>query len=360
MKRAILITALALALALVALSAPSAASADPTITYSCSPAPTSCKGWYRQPVTIDWDWSPGSAAIVAGCKSDPIDFDTGGTLRACKVTDGVAVEVELTMRVDMTRPVVTGVTPSRPADFDGWYRSPLQVSFAGTDALSGLDGCSSGTYSGPDAAAAQVRGHCWDRAGNVSAPGAFDLRYDANAPSLAQVIASGRDHKVRLEWNLPDAANVDVHRGEKRLMSGGPSGSVVDRGLRNGHRYEYVVSATDAAGNSAKRTFAVVPGPHLFGPPAGARLVEPPLLSWTSVRGADYYNVQLFRGRRKILSVWPTKPRLQLHSKWRYAGDKRRLKPGKRYRWFVWPGEGSRSQSDYGRLIGARTFVITP
>ena len=144
------------------------------------------------------------------------------------------------------------------------------------------------------------------------------------------------------------------------LMSGGPSGGVVDRGLRNGHRYEYVVSATDAAGNTAKKTLAVVPGPRLFGPAEGARLDGPPRLRWTSVRGADYYNVQLFRGRRKILSLWPEKPHLQLRSKWRYAGHKRRLKPGKRYRWFVWPGEGRRSSNDYGRLIGARTFVITP
>ena len=171
-------------------------------------------------------------------------------------------------------------------------------------------------------------GRCWDRAGNVSAPGTFDLRYDATAPSLAQVTASGRDHKVRLEWAVHDAADVDVWRGGRRLLSGGPSGNLVDRRLRNGRRYQYVVSATDAAGNTAKRTLSVVPGPRLLGPVAGKALSHPPLLRWTEIRGADYYNVQLFRGRRKILSAWPTKPRLQLHSKWRYAGHQRRLKAG--------------------------------
>ncbi len=184
--------------------------------------------------------------------------------------------------------------------------------FFGDDATSGVAGCSSGTYSGPDAAAAQVVGRCWDRAGNVSAPGTFDLRYDATAPSLARVTASGRDHKVRLEWAVPDAADLDVRRDGRRLLSGGPSGAMVDRRLRNGHRYQYVVSATDAAGNTAKRTLSVVPGPRLLGPRAGVALDHPPLLRWTRIRGADYYNVQVFRGKRKVLSAWPTQPKLRL------------------------------------------------
>ena len=360
MRRAVLITALALAAVAGSFGDAGAQTATPV----CSPAPTDCTGWYAVNVALEWNIV---ASISEDCDNDVFELD-GIHQRTCRVRNSTSqawIPVPVTIRIDKVAPVVTGRAPSRLADRDGWYRGPVEIRFFGEEQsspveTSGVAGCSAGTYSGPDAAAAQVIGRCWDRAGNVSAPGTFDLRYDATAPSLAQVVVSGRDHKVKLEWNVPDAATVDVQRGEKRLMSGGPSGSVVDRGLRNGHRYEYVVSATDAAGNTAKRTFAVVPGPRLFGPPAGARLVEPPLLSWTSVRGADYYNVQLFRGRRKVLSVWPTKPRLQLHSTWRYAGDKWRLKPGKRYRWFVWPGEGSRSRNDYGRLIGARTFVITP
>lgn len=355
MKRAILIATLVLA----ALAASPGAAAAQTASPRCMPAPVDCSGWYAADVRLAWVVN---ATISADCDNDVFEED-GIYPRTCLVRNSTTQSwrsFPVTINVDKTRPIVKGVAPSRGADTNGWYRSPVQVTFFGDDNLSGVASCSSGTYSGPDAAAAQVLGRCWDRAGNVSAPGTFDLRYDAHAPSLDQVAASGRDHKVRLEWNVPDAADVDVVRDGRRVMSGGPTGSVVDDDLRNGHRYEYVVSATDAAGNTAKRTLAVVPGPRLFGPANGARLDEPPLLRWTSVRGADYYNVQLFRGRRKILSLWPAKPHLQLRSKWRYAGHKRRLKPGKRYRWFVWPGAGPRSRNDYGRLIGARTFVITP
>jgi hypothetical protein len=353
-KRAILIASLALA----ALAASPCAAPGQTAAPNCSPAPGNCVGWYTANVRLSWAFN---ADFTQNCDSFRFTQD-GLHPRTCLVSnDNVNwVPFAVTIHLDKTAPTITGVAPSRGPDTAGWYRSPLEIRFFGEDATSGVAGCSSGTYSGPDAAAAQVIGRCWDRAGNFSAPGTFNLRYDATAPSLAPVVASGRDHKVRLEWNVPDATEVDVRRGERSLMSGGPTGNVVDRGLRNGRRYEYLVRATDAAGNTARRRFAVVPGPRLFAPPAGARLDGPPKLRWTRVRGAEYYNVQLFRGRRKILSAWPTKPHLQLDAKWRYAGHKRRLKSGKRYRWFVWPGEGSRSANDYGRLIGARTFVMAP
>lgn len=84
--------------------------------------------------------------------------------------------------------------------------------------------------------------------------------------------------------------------------------------------------AHDAAGNADGETAVAVPvatgpdvappgptaptgpqaprSPHLIGPRTGAlvRPGRPPLLRWTPVRGARYYNLQLWR-RGKILSV---------------------------------------------------------
>jgi hypothetical protein len=354
MRRAILIAALSLATATAASGAAAAQTASPR----CSVAPVDCSGWYAVDVRLSWLFT---ADFTQNCDSFRFTQD-GLHPRTCLVSNDNLnwTPFPVTVRVDKAAPVVTGAAASRGADTNGWYRTPVEIRFFGDDATSGVVGCSSGTYSGPDAAAAQVLGRCWDRAGNVSAPGTFDLRYDATAPSLARVTASGRDHKVRLEWAVPDAVDLDVRRDGRRLLSGGPSGNVVDRRLRNGHRYQYLVTATDAAGNTAKRTLGVVPGPRLLGPRAGVALDHPPLLRWTRIRGADYYNVQVFRGKRKVLSAWPTRPKLRLPEKWRYGGHKRGLKAGRRYRWFVWPGEGARDRNEYGRLIGARTFVITP
>ena len=101
--------------------------------------------------------------------------------------------------------------------------------------------------------------------------------------------------------------------------------------------------------------------PHLIGPRAGAlvRPGRPPLLRWTPVRGARYYNLQLWRRGRKILSVWPARPRYQLKGRWKFGGGSWRLEPG-RYRWFVWPGFGPRSKADYGRRLGPGRFRVGP
>jgi hypothetical protein len=98
-------------------------------------------------------------------------------------------------------------------------------------------------------------------------------------------------------------------------------------------------------------------GPHLISPGDGARLSAPPLLTWTSVRRATYYNVQLFRGR-KLMSTWPEATSLQLKRRWQFDDHHYRLRPG-RYKWFVWPGYGERSAGRYGRAVGSGTFVVS-
>jgi Ca2+-binding RTX toxin-like protein len=102
-------------------------------------------------------------------------------------------------------------------------------------------------------------------------------------------------------------------------------------------------------------------GLGLIAPSAGAvvRAGRPPLLRWTPVRSARYYNVQLFRNRHKVLSAWPSRPRYRLKPRWSYRGRQRRLAPG-RYRWAVWPGFGPRSRADYGRRMGPSTFEVLP
>ncbi len=114
---------------------------------------------------------------------------------------------------------------------------------------------------------------------------------------------------------------------------------------------------TDQAGNETVRTITVTPGPRLFGPSNGARLTTPPALRWTPIRHATYYNVQLYRGDRKVLSMWPSHAKLQLKQSWHFGGHLWRLKPGT-YRWYVWPGYGRRSSAKYGSMVGKGRFVM--
>jgi hypothetical protein len=353
---------LPLVVLVAALAVPAPVSAAPVIDYGCSPAPASCDGWYRQAVTITWTTS---GTVAPGtCVDTTVSVETAGAPQYCNVTAGSATaELTVLLKVDLTPPTVTGAAPSRPPDRNGWYRSPVRVTFSGADALSGLQGCSATTYSSATAGPVNLVGRCQDRAGNVSAPLAFGLRYDSVPPDLAGARVFPSDDAVRLHWKIPGGAAVKLWRtragGRRRhLMSGKGKGRLVDRHVRNGRRYTYELKATDQAGNVATRRFTVVPGPRLLAPGAAAHVSAAPMLRWTRVRGADYYNVQLFRGHHKILSAWPSRPHFKLDRSWRFEGRRHRLRDGRKYRWFVWPGHGPRALSDYGPLVGTRTFTL--
>src|SRR5919109_66561 len=133
-------------------------------------------------------------------------------------------------------------------------------------------------------------------------------------------------------------------------------------------RHSFTVRAADRAGNvepappisrwTVNRVVRNVAASALFAPAAGARVTSPPLLRWRPVRRATYYNIQLYRAGRKLLTAWPRRTRFQLRSSWRFAGREQRLTPGT-YRWYVWPGYGPTSARKYGRMLGTSTFVVT-
>jgi hypothetical protein len=258
-----------------------------------------------------------------------------------------------------------------------------------------------------------VIGRCVDRAGNSSGR-AVALLYDATPPPLADLRAAAGDRSVALSWQTSaDAASVSVARapgvGDEptTVVFTGPGTSFLDGRVDNGVRYLYEVRLDDAAGNVHSETVAAVPtvpapaveaealvlaaelgaggtaaggtgasgagavekagatpptgprGPHLVAPASGTlfRLGQAPLLRWTPVRDARYYNVQLFRDGHKVLSAWPSRASYRLRARWLYRGKRRRLVPG-RYHWIVWPGYGPRSKTDYGKRLGRGTFEV--
>jgi hypothetical protein len=182
---------------------------------------------------------------------------------------------------------------------------------------------------------------------------------------LLKLTAAPADRVVVLRWQVRGGDEVSSfkivrspgRRGAALQVTPTHRATYVDRQVRNGVRYRYTLIATDAAGNVARDSLRVRPGPRLLAPLRAARVREPPLLQWTPVRGATYYNVQLYRGGEKILSAWPSRARLGLEKAWSFEHRRRGLSRGS-YRWYVWPGFRSRAAHRYGRPIGSSTFVV--
>jgi hypothetical protein len=362
MRRAALLAVVALAV----LAAPARAVDVAWSAFGTSGAP----GWYVSDVWVNWTLTNISPPLTVDCPPAHLVDDTKGQTASCSATDasGTTTKTTTTIRIDRTPPSVIA-DADRAADAGGFYNHSLTATWTGTDATSGIASCGSTPYSGPDGTGIALSGTCKDKAGNVSAAVPFTFNYDSTAPTLNKVTARPDDAGARLAWQAAGAAKVMVVRnavGARVAQSGvvydGTGTGFTDTGLRNGARYTYLVQAVDDAGNTASASATVTPTVeastrYLLSPGAGSSLARPPLMRWRKIARASYYNVQLFRNGKKLLSAWPTKPHYQLRSKWRYHGKRHGLVKGT-YRWLLWAGYGKRSQHRYGKLLGRRTFVI--
>jgi hypothetical protein len=187
----------------------------------------------------------------------------------------------------------------------------------------------------------------------------------APAP-VASFAARPGNRVVRLSWSRPadwDYERVVVRRAVrgkanwKVLLRSRTARSFADRTVRNDREYVYRVTSVDLAGNVSPVATAPARPSAFLAPAWGEPVLAPPLLRWAKVRGARYYNVQLWHGGRKILSRWPAANRYKLSASWRFQGRRYTLKPGL-YIAHAWPGFGPKARGRYGPRIGWTKFVV--
>jgi hypothetical protein len=357
---------LSLALGLLLVLAPTASASPPTITYTIDGI-AGTNGWYRGSShgnNVILRWVVSLDATSTDCLTlVTVPGPTVGTKLTCWAanTDGKTT-AETVIKIDGDPPSV-GANLARGPDFNGWYNHPVGISWSGSDATSGIAGCTSLTYGGPDSAGATVSGGCTDKAGN-SASSPLALNYDATAPALTKVsVASGAGVDV-VRWTSTSPSDTVVveraARGSKAAATvfRGAASSFADKRIRNGLEYNYSVQSIDQAGNSSQKV-SVAGLPKVLTlrkTPYIPRAAQKPILRWGAVRGATYYNVQLFRGSKRILALWPSRHQVGLPTTWKWAGKRYRLSHG-RYRWYVWAGMGQRSFANY-KTLGSAQFIV--
>lgn len=370
-RRRVVVTIGALALMLtfgvVATASASADSISPTCSSGGHSQTCDSSKWYASAVSLTWQASPPPDS-TSGCLlgiAYRFNSDTVTQLSCSGTWGQTTITQRYTIHVEVSSPSATA-SPTRPPDSNGWYNHTVTIAFHGSS-FSGIRSCTTATYAGPATPSARVSGSCTDNAGKTAAVTSAPFAYDATQPSL-YIAADTGDRVADLDWKMSGLAPAARFKLTRQPGLHGKSPSIVYQGsatafkdtrVRNGVHYLYTVAALDAAGNTGLGTIVAKPGLRLIAPTGAASLSAPPLLRWTADRKAAYYNVQLYRGNRKVLSAWPKRAGFQLASRWSYRGHRYRLRPGK-YRWYVWPGFGRRSAVDYGAPIGSSTFIVTP
>jgi hypothetical protein len=340
-------------------------SSPPGVTLGLSRGPDS-NGWYTKPLSFSATGDDGASG-VASCTSGTYGGPDAGEAKitaSCTDNAGNTGSGSTSIKYDATAPEVAAA-PDRPANKGGWYNATLRVSFTGKDAGSGVKECSPPVeYKGPDANPAKLVGQCRDNAGHLSAPLTFEFRFDATKPPRPVVTFLHRGGSIALSWKRArDVVRSEVVRSPglrgKRaaVVWGGRSTRFVDRKIASGTRYWYEVRSYDQAGNVAKRAVGARPVAGILSPANGTVLRGRPVIEWVAVRKARFYNVQIWRGRTKVLTTWPTTTKLAVPRSWRFAGKRQRLAPGP-YRVFIWPAFGTPKKPGYGRLVGQVGFVL--
>ncbi|MBZ5489495.1 MAG: NF038129 family PEP-CTERM protein [Acidobacteriia bacterium] len=269
----------------------------PTSTVGLSPLPNT-NGWNNSDVTVNFsaiDNSGGSgvrqlnisatgaqpiaSTIIAASSAFATVFTEGITNFSFFATD-LASNVEpahtLTVKLDKTPPSITGARIP-VANLNGWNNTNVAVSFACSDALSGLasDSPPASTVLTSEGANQQVTGTCQDLAGNVASATAGGINIDKTPPALSGLPAANcilwpPNHNFVTVTTISAA---DLLSGMSSFSVTGTSSEPMDPnnpdiiitgsglgprtvqlradrlGTANGRIYTITSTATDAAGN---------------------------------------------------------------------------------------------------------------
>ena len=151
-------------------------------------------GWYAGAVAVRFTGSD-SLSGIASCSSDVTVSLEGSSVSSpggtcTDVAGNVSAAVSATgLRIDRTAPSVSALRFPF-ANASGWINEAVTVSFTGSDALSGIAGCSGPVVLSLDGANQSAGGSCTDRAGNMGSTLLTGISIDRTAPTATTVLAS--------------------------------------------------------------------------------------------------------------------------------------------------------------------------
>ncbi len=157
----------------------------PIISISQAPAPNA-NGWNNTNVTVSFACSDAGSGI-ASCPS-PVTVTSEGANQPVSGTAfdnaGNSATAGTTVSIDKTQPTLTAQR-SPVANGNGWNNSDVVVTFACTDALSGVSTCPAAQTVAQQGAGQSVTGTASDKAGNGRSLTVGSINVDKTAPQVA-------------------------------------------------------------------------------------------------------------------------------------------------------------------------------
>jgi hypothetical protein len=272
----------------------------PTIGADVSPAPNA-SGWNHADVTVTWAVDPGRSGLdsTTGCQATTLSDETSLATITCSATNraGIKASRSVSVRIDKTAPALQLGLPAAQPNTAGWYRDNVAIPCTASDSLSGIAAISPGCPLVLSAEGAAVSGAVTvtDNAGNTATLTSTSFKIDKTAPVLTvpdPMTVNGNVDGALVTYKASATDNVDPN---PVLNCTPASGSQFRTGTTT-----VTCTASDAAGNSASKTFTVsVVNPTVpvqVSPPNGSVFSNYPrttTLKWQSVPGAATYTVEV-------------------------------------------------------------------
>jgi hypothetical protein len=224
--------------------------APPSITATAAPA-ANAAGWNNTPVTVTFQCTPSASPVTSCPQPQTVSNEGANQTVSGTVTDaaGLSANTSITLNIDVTPPVISATVSPAP-NANGFVLGPsATVTFACSDALSGIATCPS-----PVTVTTQglrsVNGIAVDNAGNTAAASVqFNLQ---NFPPL-QIVASVSPAPNAAGWNnSPVTVSFQCSGGAPPVSC--PSPQAVNS---DGANQVITGTATDGEGNSSSANLTV-------------------------------------------------------------------------------------------------------